>query len=357
MKESCYTTHRIVEGETLNDIVKKYGSTTTGILTANQTINPFFLKVNSTIIVPISKEGQIVQTNNRYNHTNLKHDLMQLKVLYPFLDMETIGLSVNGREIYMVTFGTGDHPVIYNGAHHGDEWITSLLLMKWLENICFAYANNASMKGYPINELYKRSKIILVPMVNPDGVELVVNGLKSFNNTEIILRMNRGNADFSQWKANVNGVDLNRNYPAGFREYKKIEKKLSAFKPGPSKYAGVKPLSEPETRCISNLTMRIEPRLTLSFHAQGEVIYWQYLGRGVADSLNIASELSKACGYKLENENWLEAFASYKDWFIHHFSKPGFTIKVGLGNDCNGVNQFDSIYEKNEELMLLGSII
>lgn len=356
---SCYTTHKIVEGETLNDIVNKYGSTVTGILTANQLINPFLLKVNSPIIVPLCKEGQVIGTNSPYDYLNLKCDLMHLKALYPFLEVETIGLSVEGREIHKVTFGVGENTVIYNGAHHGNEWITSLLLMKWLENICFSFSHNGSMKGYSIKDLYENSKIIIIPMVNPDGVELVINGINNnaMSNSEKILRMNNGSTDFSQWKANANGVDLNRNYPAGWREYKKIERQLNIYVPGPSKFAGFKPLSEPETRCLTNLTMRMEPRLTLSFHSQGEVIYWQYLGRGANDSAFIGKELSKACGYKLENEAWTEAFAGYKDWFIYHFSKPGFTIEVGLGLNPLDIDQFDSIYDKNEELMLLASRI
>ncbi|PKM95934.1 MAG: peptidase M14 [Firmicutes bacterium HGW-Firmicutes-1] len=359
MKEDAnrfYTTHKIIEGETLNDIVKEYDSTVTSVLTANQLINPFMLEKNSTIVVPIQRE--VVMTQTSYDYVRYKNDLMHLKALYPFLEVETIGLSVDGRDIYSITFGEGKNTVMFNGAHHGNEWITSLLLMKWLENICYAFSLKGSIRGYSIRDLFDETRIVLIPMVNPDGVEIVVNGLNNIgNNAQKIMRMNGGRDDFNLWKANANGVDLNRNYPAGWREYKKIERQLNIYSPGPSKYAGMKPLSEPEARCMANFTMRMEPRLTLSFHSQGEVIYWQYLGRGAADSLYIGKELSKACGYKLEYEDWFEAFAGYKDWFIHHFSKPGFTIEVGLGVNPLHVDQFDSIYERTEELMLLASII
>lgn len=351
-----YKIHKIEKGERLNDIAKKYHSSVQRILIANPQLNPFLMDAPNGIIIPIKQT--IIDETRPYDYNQLKFDLMLLKTYYPFIEVDTIGLSVEGREIYCIRFGTGENTVIYNGAHHGNEWITSILLLKWLEDICYAFSINASIKGYDIKNIFKSSQIFIIPMVNPDGVELVVNGFKNIKtNQNKLLKMNNYSADFCQWKSNINGVDLNRNYPAGWHEYKKLEKQFNIHGPGPCKFAGFGPLSEPESRCMSSFTKRLDSRLTLSFHSQGEVIYWQFLGKGVSDSDVIARALSKVSGYSLEDEALDAAYGGYKDWYINHFSKPGFTIEVGLGQNPLEIEQFPEIYEKNEVLLMLASII
>lgn len=356
-KNDYYILYKAEGEEALYAIAQKYDTCVPKILTANPRLNPFMPDLSSTLVIPINR--RIIDESKNYDHDCLKNDLMLLKSCYPFLDIDIIGLSVEGREIFSVCFGRGEHIVIYNGAHHGNEWITTVLLMKWVEEMCEAYALNACVKGYEIQRIFQNTRIIIVPMINPDGVELVINGFKNIKtNQNKLLKMNRYNSDFSQWKANINGVDLNRNYPAGWNTYKRLEKeKLKIFGPGPYKFAGHYPLSEPESKCLYNLTTRIDSRMTLSFHAQGEVIYWQCMGKGLEESEPIAKALSKVSGYLLENEGEEEAYAGYKEWYISHFNKPGFTIEVGLGTNPLDIKQCAEIYEKIEELMLLAAII
>lgn len=352
-----YTIHKPEKGESLNNIAKKYQTSVQKIITANPLLNPFIVDSTTRLVIPFNKS--IVDESKPYDHEKLKIDLMLLKTFYPFIDTDIIGLSVEGREIYCISFGNGEHTVIYNGAHHGNEWITSLLLMKWLEDLCCGYALNASVKGFDIKNIFQSSKIIIVPMVNPDGVELVINGFNNIKtNQNKLLKMNNYNVDFSNWKANINGVDLNRNYPAGWSNYKNLERyKLNILGPAPSKFAGSQPLSEPESHCLANLTSRTDARLTLSFHSQGEVIYWQYSKKGAPESENIARALSKVSGYKLEDETETEAYGGYKDWCIDSLNKPGFTIEVGSGSNPLEIEQFLDIYEKTETLLMLAAVI
>lgn len=352
-----YTIHKPIEGERLNNIAKKYHTSVPKILAANPFLNPFSLDYTKKLIIPLNKP--IVDESKSYDHEKMKIDLMLLKTFYPFIDVDIIGASVEGREIYCVSFGKGDHTVIYNGAHHGNEWITSVLLMKWLEDLCYGHAYNASIKGFDIRSIYESSKIMVVPMVNPDGIELVVNGFNKIQTSQDrLLKMNHYNPEFDQWKANINGVDLNRNYPAGWHNYKRLERnKLNIFGPGPKQFSGYQPLSEPESKCLANLTNRINPKLTLSFHTQGEVIYWQFMGKETIECKSIAKALSKVSGYQLEDEYEDEAYCGYKDWFIERFNKPGFTIEVGLGCNPIDMKQLSEIYEKTETLLMLASVI
>lgn len=352
-----YTVHKPSKGETLNYIAKKYNTSIQAIITANPNLNPFILNYSTPIVIPYNR--LIVDTSSPYDHDQLKIDLMLLKTYYPFINIDIIGKSVEGRELYCLTFGKGNHIVMYNGAHHGNEWITSNLLMKWIEDLCKGYSLNASIRGFDIKSIFESSKIYVVPMVNPDGVELVINGFNNIKtNQNLLLKLNHFNVDYNQWKANVNGVDLNRNYPAGWMNYKKIEKnKLNILGPGPSRFSGYQPLSEPETRSLYHLTNRIMPELTLSFHSQGEVIYWKCMGKGVPQSEGIAKTLSKVSGYKLEDETEDAAYCGYKDWFIESHNKPGFTIEIGLGINPIGTEQLLEIYEKTEILLMLSAVI
>lgn len=351
-----YISHKIKVDDTINNIAIRYNSSISSILTANPQINPFFLEEGALLIVPTS--STIVTTESPYDYKTFKYHLMIMKAMYPFLDVNLIGASVAQREIYSVTFGKGEHTVVYNAAHHGNEWITSMVLMKWLESLCYAHSLKGSIRGFSIDELFENNRIILVPMVNPDGVDLCIHGTNSIGrNKERLLYLNGNNPDFSGWKANLNGIDLNRNYDAGWSLYKKMEPSLNIHGPGPYGFAGFSPHSEPESMCLTHLTLKENPRLILAYHSQGEEIFWQFGNRTTSEAGAIANELSRACGYKLSNEAQDQSFAGYKDWFVHKFSKPGFTIEVGSGVNPLPIECLDEIYERNEELLLLASVI
>lgn len=351
-----YVTYQVKEGETLHSIATRHKANISGIITANPLINPFFLKENSFLIIPIKNE--VVTAKNYYDFDTFKRQLMALKVYYPFLETNILGLSHGLRELYCVTFGKGNHTVLFNGSHHGNEYITSIILMKWLENLCYAMSLKGSMKGYNIEDIFQNYKIVLVPMVNPDGVDLVIHGLKSVDSgKERLLFLNNNNKEFSGWKANLNGVDINRNYDAGWKTYKNKEPDFGINGPGPFGFSGFSPQSEPETRCLINLTNKLKPRLTLSYHSQGEEIFWKFSNRVTREGQQIAEKLSEICGYKLSDELENQSYAGYKDWFIQKYSRPGFTIEVGKGQNPIPLSNIDKIYEENEELLLFSSVI
>ena len=119
----------------------------------------------------------IVNTNTKYNSSLLVQNLVALVRLYPFLNLQVIGKSVLGKNLYVIRLGNGPNRVFYSASFHANEWITSVVLMKFIEDYCNSYVNNSSLYGYNVRDLFSSSSIYIMPMVNPDGVDLVTDFL------------------------------------------------------------------------------------------------------------------------------------------------------------------------------------
>ncbi len=352
-----YDIYYIRSGDTLYNIARKYYTSLNAILTANPGINPYALMVGQRIIVPYGID--VVFTDVDYTYEIMEREIQGLKARYPFIEVGVAGKSVLGKNLYYIRLGRGPNQVFYNGAHHATEWITSPLLMKFIENFSKAYAVNGSIRGYSTSQIWNYSSIYIIPMVNPDGVDIAINGPQPQNPYyEDLLKWNNTGLPFSKvWKANVKGVDLNLNYPAAWEEEKQLEEELGIFGPAPSGYGGPSPLSEPETITIANFTKKHNFKLVIAYHTQGEVIYWQFKDLAPAYAFTIAELFSKASGYAISETPYEASFAGYKDWFIQEYRRPGYTIEVGLGETPVPVFQFDTIYNDNEEIMLLAPLV
>ncbi|MCL2368357.1 MAG: M14 family metallocarboxypeptidase [Oscillospiraceae bacterium] len=251
---------------------------------------------------------------------------------YPNIRRKSIGQSVLGKDIPVLIFGAGSHAVSYNAAHHGNEWITSPILLQFLEQYAEALSKGGQIAGSEAKHLYETSTLHLIPMVNPDGVDIAID-----------------NRD--DWKANAAGVDLNLQYPAGWERAREIKFAQGFTQPGPRDYVGTAPLSEPESRAMYDYTLQNDFALTLSYHSQGEVIYWQYLDHLPPRSKEIGQTFAALSGYALEETPYESGHAGYKDWFIKHFDRPGYTIEVGRGQNPLPLSQFDKIYVDNLGLL------
>ncbi len=280
-----------------------------------------------------------------------------LTAAYPFLRSETLASTEFGRPIYALSIGSGPRRVLYSAAHHANEWLTATVLLKFLEDYAEAIQNDGSIGGESARDLAAQSTIYLVPMVNPDGVALVT-GETNEEETARARELAEGypGIPFPEgWKANLNGVDLNLQYPAGWLQAREIKFTQGFTRPGPRDYVGRFPLSQIEVQALADYTQRIDPALVIAWHSQGQVIYWQYGGIEVSGARELAERFASVSGYALEDTPYASSFAGYKDWFIQFFRRPGFTIEVGTGTNPLPLSQFDEIYRASLPILLEGA--
>ena len=286
--------------------------------------------------------------------------LQEIAQTYPFTRLEKVGTTDFQRPIWMLTIGTGKRHVLFTAAHHANEWITALLLLKYGEDLADAIQKEGILFGQRAKEMAEAVTIHLIPLVNPDGVDLVTGAIREGDSQYALARtLAAGYPDISfpnGWKANLPGTDLNLNYPAGWLHAREIKFSQGYTRPGPRDYVGRAPLDQPETRALAELTRTLDPDLVLAFHSQGKEIYWQFKDYTVPGAEELGQVMARVSGYALADTPYESSFAGYKDWFIQTFRRPGYTVEVGSGENPLPLSQFPEIYRDNVPLLNIAAL-
>ncbi len=343
-----YTPYRLKEGDSFWQIAERMHSTVRGITDANPAVNPMNLRPGTVILVPF--DFPLVSEEVPYTSILTDWILEGLLVRYPFLHEEPVGYSVTGHRMSALRIGEGIRQVFYNASFHANEWITTPVLLKFAEEYARAFAAGQKIAGVRASWLYYGFSLYLLPLVNPDGVDLV-NGILDdgayYENASHIA------ADYPDipfpdgWKANIDGVDLNLQFPAGWENAREIKYAQGYQSPAPRDFVGEAPLTAPESRAVYDYTLRNDFELILAYHTQGEVIYWKYLDYEPENSYRIARYFGEVSGYAVEVTPGASGYAGYKDWFIQKYNRPGYTIEAGSGINPLQMEQFPQIYEDN----------
>lgn len=350
-----YFYYTIKQGDTIYKLANQFKTTVPRIVIANPNIKIYNLNVGEQIVIPV---GNIVKTDINYNSDILNNNINDLKTVYPFLQVGVIGRSVLGKPLIYIKIGNGNNEVFYNGAFHANEWITTPVLMKFIEEYSKAFVDNSTIYGYDAKSLFYSTSLYIVPMVNPDGVDLVTGSITNVENTykkAQKIANNFPDIPFpSGWKANISGVDLNLQFPAGWENAKEIKYAQGFNQPAPRDFVGPGPLTEPESLAIYNFTLEHNFKMVIAYHTQGEEIYWKFQNFNPPMSEYIGRQFEVSSGYTLAETPYNSSFAGYKDWFIQEYNRPGYTIEAGLGENPLPISQFNSIYEKNIGILSLG---
>ena len=349
-----YRRIRIVQGDSFWRLARRYGISVESIAAANPELDPTDLPAGGEIVVPFAFE--VVPTDISFTYEVLSLCIEGIAARYPDVRTGSFGHSVLGRELPRLTLGYGPHRVFYNAAHHANEWITTPLLMRFAERYAEAAVFDRNIGGRRAREQMAAVTLIIAPMVDPDGVDLVCGAFSPGSPEWLRAAMiNTPGIPFpSGWKANIEGVDLNLQYPALWERAREIKFAQGYTKPGPRDYVGPEPLAAPEARAVYELSRAEDFDRTLSWHTQGEVIYWQFSDFRPAGAEKLGLRLSEVSGYPLEPTPEGSAYAGYKDWFIQEYDRPGYTVEAGQGISPLPIRDFEEIWERNLGIMTEG---
>ena len=291
-----------------------------------------------------------------YDYNSYEQIFKALALKYPFLSVGTIGKSVFGRDIKMLRLGKANDYILYTAAIHGSERITATVLLRFIEELCEAIVTEHKVADIDAKKAIFKKGIIFVPLVNPDGCEISLKGaLGCGYNAAKIYKLCGGN--FEHWNANFRGVDLNHNFDAGWKKLHELEQRSGYCGPGPTRYGGPYPFSEPETTALAELCKKVPIRYVLTLHSQGEVIYWDYNGIETYRGKKMAEIFAASSGYALDVPTSLAVGGGFKDWFIDTYRRPGFTIEIGKGENPLPAESGEQIYETICETLMLGLLM
>ena len=275
---------------------------------------------------------------------------------YGFLSRDTIGESRCSRPIDLLCIGNRKKQVLFTAAYHGMEWITTLLMLRFIDEVCFSVMTGKSMCGVRIGTFLNRRGLAVVPCVNPDGVEIQLHGAGSAGEYRTLVET-ASSGTTSRWQANAAGVDINHNFSASWEKLRSLEIAHGINSPAPTRYGGEFPESEPESRTIASYCRTGNIAHALAFHSQGEEIYWDFGTYRDPEALKMAKVMAYSSGYRVAEPSGLASGGGFKDWFVEKFQRPAFTVEVGLGRNPLPMSDFDGIYQKIREMLVLAVVL
>ena len=294
--------------------------------------------------------------NSLADYQNLTVFLDKFKKTYKKSEVFSLGRSVLGRDIFAIKIGRGKKFVLYAAAFHALEDLTANLLLKFSRDVASAYENSKTAAGLNIYSALEDRSIVIVPLVNPDGLEIRRKGFSAASEFEEMLTKNSAVSSYL-WNSNARGVDLNHNYDANFEGLTSLLKEKGFCYPREKWFAGPYPESEPETKALCSFCRNNDVLSVYAFHSQGEEIYYTYGENLPHKSAIMARMLSCLSGYSLSLPTGTAASGGFKDWFIKEFHRPGFTFEIGLGENPLPIKTFPSIYKRLFETLIFSIVL
>lgn len=303
----------------------------------------------------IGLSGDLIDLNADYSADDIYHNAMLLQKKYPeIIKVVDLGNSLDNRKIFSIIMSEKIKPTMYSkfsyvdkmhflveSGTHGRENVGPNVIMKSIETYAKDYYDDSVIAEYNLSEILKNNVIHFVPLVNPDGYDLTTKGISSISPGFRDELRSFGDWNFSNYKSNLNGVDINRNYPGYYFDVKlgkwrdiwnMIHNEYRSFIPGEAFYFGPYAGSEIETQIMMDYLLKYDFRNYLSYHNRGEVIYWN--GWMLSDQFNLrAKELSKKAeeltGYHIEDTTVTSSSSGYmSDYVPMNTLKPAITIEL-----------------------------
>lgn len=292
----------------------------------------------------------IVYPYEAYSYEYLVENSNDLQKMYPdIIKKSSIGKSVEGRDLILLEFGRGKKKIFVCGTHHAREYISTTYIMYAIDRYAYLYRTNGNFGEYNIKEILDNVTFCIVPMVNPDGVNLVQNGVYATQNPEYVKSMPINESPrhgFKAWKANINGVDVNWNYDKDWS----IEKNKASR--GSMGFNGDMPNSEPETIAMANYVDNHVFEAYISFHTQGSIFFW---ADDIKNPTNINRIVRSDTGFLQFTETGGGIGGSFFDYVYRKYGKATMTVELCkyVGNYPYPDYDFDSVWAPAKNILLI----
>lgn len=269
----------------------------------------------------IQNRTTIVNTTTPESFDSLLGTITALKNQFPdIIKIYTAGYSESGKEILMYTLGNGNKKALITGAIHAREHITTKYLLKVTEDYCNAYYGATGYYGnFDIYNLLNEYTLYIIPCINPDGLEIILSNDSPEKNVRV--------SKLSEYKANKNGVDLNRNFPIAW-EY--INNGVTV--PADFYFKGYESGSAKETQVLMGLCFENDFSFMISVHIKGNCIFWGDTYKTHNNSIYkaFAEDICNASGLLMTTptKKAKDYGGGFENWFRHQFDRPGVCIEL-----------------------------
>lgn len=152
--------------EAVKNFQKAFGIVQDGIV-GNATWNTLMPYLNGKLF-------DIVPTDIIYPYSIMIRNMNALVNKYSFLEYSYYGKSVMGKNLPVIKIGKGNREIFYSASIHANEWINTVVFMKFIEDFAKAYESGEKIFGYDAKTIFDENTIYIAPMANPDGVDLVL---------------------------------------------------------------------------------------------------------------------------------------------------------------------------------------
>ncbi|HEX2087274.1 MAG TPA: M14 family zinc carboxypeptidase [Solirubrobacteraceae bacterium] len=259
--------------------------------------------------------------------------------------------SVEGREIAGVEIASnvnrtddGRPVAAFFGIHHAREWASGEVNMEFALDLAQNYGSDPR-----ITALLDRVRVFIVPVVNPDGflvsrgpVEDAAGGSDPMHRRNCRPNNAAEAAVPCAARGATDGVDLNRNYGAGWGGYG------ASNNPTADTYRGSGPFSEPEAQAVHELSQRHQIMHVQSTH---NIVGWVLRQPGFADYGPLSPDehimkplgdlMGEATGYEsLLGTDLYPVHGATEDWNYIAQGAMGYTIELGPDEDDEGGRLF-----------------
>jgi len=294
------------------------------------------------------------KTGAYHTYQEMTDLLIQLQENYSdIMKLESQGTTYEGRTIWAVKLSdnvevdeTSEPGVLFLGAHHGNEkpsFETLIFFIQYLVETYYKENTDNDLDGYvnedPIDgidndqdgdvdedpsedrvrDALNNTEIFVMPMVNPDGVEVDTRKNCAPNYGSFGLRK----------EITSYGVDLNRNYAYKWFLYRIFPRGyhyLYMINDEGFNYRGEQPFSENETLAVKNLVEAHDNiKVSLSFHSYGEFILfpWTHTSKDTPDE-----DLFISVGENITQINGFYLYTGNRDYII-----PRYTGSLGTSEN------------------------